>query len=110
MTTGVEQIQAERNRQLLDEHFDAVHDDEHTNGELIRAAENYALYASRQVSGYPDLDLGMPCDDHGSYYGWPWETSWWKPSDDPIRNLTKAGALIAAEIDRLQRSQQSDRS
>lgn len=34
---------------------------------------------------------------------WPWHSSWWKPSDDPIRNLVKAGALIAAEIDRLQR-------
>ena len=28
---------------------------------------------------------------------------WWKPSIDPVRNLAKAGALIAAEIDRLQR-------
>jgi hypothetical protein len=34
---------------------------------------------------------------------WPWDYDWWKPSDDPIRNLTKAGALIAAEIDRLNR-------
>lgn len=25
---------------------------------------------------------------------------WWKPSRDPIRDLEKAGALIAAEIDR----------
>jgi hypothetical protein len=33
---------------------------------------------------------------------WPWEQpDWWKPSDNPIRNLEKAGALIAAEIDRL---------
>ncbi len=31
---------------------------------------------------------------------WPWGKSWWKPSDDPIRDLEKAGALIAAEIDR----------
>jgi hypothetical protein len=36
---------------------------------------------------------------------WPWDPSWWKPSPDPIRNLVKAGALIAAEIDRLQRRQ-----
>ena len=34
---------------------------------------------------------------------WPWDHEWWKPSDDPVRNLVKAGALIAAEIDRLQR-------
>jgi hypothetical protein len=35
--------------------------------------------------------------------GWPWDEKWWKPSTNPIRNLVKAGALIAAEIDRLQR-------
>lgn len=34
---------------------------------------------------------------------WPWDVSWWKPSADPERNLVKAGALIAAEIDRLHR-------
>jgi hypothetical protein len=33
---------------------------------------------------------------------WPWEWSFWKPRD-PVRNLVIAGALIAAEIDRLQR-------
>lgn len=31
------------------------------------------------------------------------EEKWWKPSDDPIRNLVKVSALIAAEIDRLKR-------
>ena len=34
---------------------------------------------------------------------WPWALGWWKPGTDPIRNLEKAGALIAAEIDRLLR-------
>lgn len=36
---------------------------------------------------------------------WPssWHPEWWKPSNDPVRNLVKAGALIAAEIDRIQR-------
>ena len=33
---------------------------------------------------------------------WPWNESWWKPTpDNRIRDLEKAGALIAAEIDRL---------
>ena len=33
---------------------------------------------------------------------WPWNGSYWKPTpDDRIKELTKAGALIAAEIDRL---------
>lgn len=36
---------------------------------------------------------------------WPWDKEWWKPSKDQVRNLVKAGALIAAEIDRLQRKE-----
>jgi len=34
---------------------------------------------------------------------WPWGKEWWKPSDRR-RDLVKAGALIAAEIDRLDRA------
>jgi hypothetical protein len=34
--------------------------------------------------------------------GFPWHHSCWKPSDDSERNLTKAGALIAAAIDALE--------
>ena len=32
---------------------------------------------------------------------WPWEKSWWK-SGARLNDLIKAGALIAAEIDRMQ--------
>lgn len=37
---------------------------------------------------------------------WPWDVSWWKPTPDVEGNLVKAGALIAAELDRLARSRQ----
>ncbi len=45
-----------------------------------------------------------------SGYQWPedWEAEVWKPSADPVHNLVKAGALIAAEIDRLQRASESE--
>lgn len=33
---------------------------------------------------------------------WPWAKKYWKPKT-PLEDLVKAGALIAAEIDRLQR-------
>jgi hypothetical protein len=29
----------------------------------------------------------------------PWDAKYWKPTGDPVRDLTKAGALIAAAID-----------
>ena len=36
---------------------------------------------------------------------WPWREGEWKPTpDDRVRDLAKAGALIAAEIDRIQRA------
>lgn len=41
--------------------------------------------------------------NHEAPIDWPWADSWWKPSTDPVRNLVKAGALVAAEIDRYQR-------
>lgn len=88
--TGVEQIEIERLRHINGEGFDAKRDDEYTKQELLCAAITYALQTSQFAGPVPE-DF------------WPWNRSWWKPSDDPIRNLIKAGALIAAEIDRLQR-------
>lgn len=37
-----------------------------------------------------ELELFLPCER-------------WEPTGDPVRDLVKAGAMIAAEIDRLQR-------
>jgi hypothetical protein len=48
------------------------------------------------------MKSGHPPDD------WPWDWRFWKPSVDPIRDLVKAGALIAAEIDRLQRKKNKE--
>lgn len=39
---------------------------------------------------------------------WPWEHRWYKPTpEDRVRELTKAGALIAAAIDDLLRSEEA---
>lgn len=93
---GIELIAAERQRQINVEGWTPEHDDEHDHCELVLAACSYASYATGQVA----LDVEqMPS------LRWPWDETWWKPSDDPIRNLVKAGALVAAEIDRLQRNQ-----
>lgn len=89
---GAELITAERRRQVDAEGWTPEHDDEHDEFEMMRAACCYAAEA-----GFPRRPLGV------IHPNWPWATKWWKPSEDPIRNLVKAGALIAAEIDRLQR-------
>jgi hypothetical protein len=93
---GVELIAAERERQQRVEEFDFTHDDQHDLGQLIGAAMTYAGHALEIVT-----DNEISGADATEW--WPWEDYQLKPSPDPIRNLTKAGALIAAEIDRLQR-------
>lgn len=88
--SGIELITVERERQISKEGWSATHDDnEHEAGDLLDAAICYA---------YTD-----PGDDTEPV-DWPWDSKWWKPSTDPVRNLVKAGALIAAEIDRLLRA------
>ena len=83
--TGAEMIVRERDRQTSSEGWTPAHDDTHTHGELAAAA---IAYASPFES--------IKCDV------WPWESDSYKPTTR-IRDLVKAGALIAAEIDRLKR-------
>ncbi len=85
--TGLRHIADERAKQLEKYNWDAENDDQYTYGSLIHAAICYA------AEGYFTKDLDIV---------WPWEDAWWKPGDK-IANLSKAGALIAAEIDRLER-------
>jgi len=91
---GIELIAAERERQITKDGWPPEHDDRHDIGEMKDAAICY-LFANEFLT-----PANAPVND--AY--WPWPASWWTPSDDPIRNLVKAGALIAAEIDRLQRA------
>lgn len=95
--TGIELIAAERERQTQVEGWTPEHDDTHIEGEMIEGARGYLSAALLSECGRRWIGDPPPL--------WPWNQSWWKPSDDPILNLVKAGALIAAEIDRLQRAE-----
>lgn len=97
MKTGIELISEERTRQITSELWTPEHDDRHCKFQLTLAAVSYAAVVASPDEDGDENGKVRPC------YDWPWESKWWKPSDDPIRNLVKAGALIAAEIDRLQR-------
>lgn len=90
-------VAAERTRQVFSEGWTPAHDDEHTNGELARAAVCYAeprLFRSVRI-----LELGEPHQEL-----WPWQDEWFKPST-VLRNLVKAAALLIAEIERLYRTE-----
>lgn len=97
--TGADLIAYERARQIEKEGWSESHDDDHADASLLAAAECYiahARFAIRQQP-YAPVDRG-----DGAPVGWPWHANDYKPKD-PMRNLVRAGALIAAEIDRLQR-------
>lgn len=107
--TGVEMIAAERQHQIDEENYTVEHDAGHTDGELAKAAACYAVHAGTGLSGRWGCPPGDPYT--GARYkplGWPFELRFWKPTDDPVRDLAKAGALIAAEIDRLHRAPRGD--
>lgn len=98
--SGIELIVAERQRQISKEKWSASHDDGHEHKELARAATAYALhYVSR---GWTFKDEPKTYQNEKPPDEWPWDDIDWNPQD-PIRDLVKAGALIAAELDRLER-------
>ena len=99
--SGIELIAYERLRQMEAEGFSTKHDDAHVDGALLSAALCYAGVERL-------LAIGAPVSRSTPPFEWPWSDADWKPSDDAIRNLVKAGALIAAEIDRLQRARYAD--
>lgn len=90
---GISVIQKERRRQILEEGFSTKSDAEnYPCGELADAAACYVM-----------RDYWRKFERNPSFHiMWPWEANWWKPTpEDRIKELAKAGALIAAEIDRL---------
>ncbi|UGR49347.2 hypothetical protein LSP16_23225 [Pseudomonas aeruginosa] len=88
-------VQAERRRQVEAEGWTPEHDDEHSHGQIARAAACYALAGSSAPNdGTAALLVSL---------AWPWDQQWWKPST-PRRDLVKACALALAEIERLDRA------
>lgn len=94
MSEGVRLIAEERQRQIDVEGWTPEHDDAHRYGEIAWAAVCYAAPGEVLV-----LDEGgEPVDP------WPWEDGDKRPTTSRLRRMVKAGALIAAEIERLQRA------
>lgn len=100
MSKGAELIAAERKRQVEVERWTPTHDAEHIHGQLAKAAACYAAgepifrQESLCINGDPRLPVVHMLNV------WPWMPVWYKPKDE-LSDLVRAGALIAAEIDRL---------
>lgn len=93
--SAIRDIDQERQRQIEIEGWSLEHDDKYTRGQIAQAAAVYVSGATYQAT------IGDP---NGALYGlhWPWDRAWlkWK---DQRSNLVRAGALIVAEIERLDR-------
>ena len=91
VTAAAADVLAERKRQVTAEGWTPGHDDEYEHGELADAVGCYALSSELfDCAGEPPRP-------------WPWPDEWWKPTNRR-RDLVKAGALILAEIERLDRA------
>jgi hypothetical protein len=89
---GADLIYSERLRQIEKEEWTKAHDDRYVNDELLKAS---TCYIGVSIT---NPDERATREDVLEVI-WPWDEEWFKPTTF-IRNLTKAGALIAAEIDR----------
>lgn len=122
MQTGIELIAEERQRQIQVEGYDRLHDESYKNGELVGAA---MCYASESINKdfpkeRPKLRAQLFIPSFSKFFtnpatgkvdqdkwieAWPWDDEYDKrEKHDKLRCLVIAGALIAAEIDRLNRS------
>lgn len=107
MKTGIELIAEERQRQIEKEGWTKEHDAQHVNNELANAAATYAMDPECREAL---TKLVYDCELTKIPPTWPWSDELYKPSpDDRIKELMKAGALIAAEIDRLNSEKESDK-
>lgn len=111
---------AERRRQVVSEGWDAAHDDApHTSpAALPHAAAAYAYAAGQPDDCARFLELEAKLERPPIRRGWavvdflravwPWDPKWWKPNTEAPgwrrRCLVKAGALIIAAIEKLDRA------
>ena len=109
---GLGLIAAERRRQFAEEGWTTEHDDQHWAGELATAAACYAVQADKGEHQAAHVVTGRELFDRDHVprrfvFGqdaWPWDPEWDKRLKHPkLRRLAIAGALIAAELDRLLR-------
>lgn len=87
-------VAKERQRQIDAEGWSLEHDDSHDAGQLAVAAGCYALASF--------LNSPSSLEQIFKRY-WPWDRQWWKP-ESARHDLIRAGALIVAEIERLDRA------
>ena len=90
-TQAATDVLAERRRQIEQEGWTPEHDDQYAPIALALASASYAMGDLYQTAGKPPSI-------------WPWNPLTWMPGTDR-RNYVKAGALILAAIERIDRAE-----
>ena len=101
--SGIELIADERQRQIEVEGYSAQHDSQHNASDFVYAAIAYTEAAKVgvnciEIGNTNETEIMLRKAEMGKIYPFGWD---FKPSTY-VRDLVKAGALIAAAIDRLQ--------
>ena len=91
MSSAIDDVIAERRRQIEAEGWTEAHDDRNSKCEMAVAGGCYAMF----TDAYPN-------DGEPPRY-WPWASEWWKPKNYR-RDFVRAAALILAEIERIDRN------
>ncbi|WP_141105585.1 MULTISPECIES: hypothetical protein [unclassified Rhizobium] len=114
VSKAISDVVAERRRQIDAEGWTVEHDDQHTDYSISRAAAVYALMASEACKANRAVMDGfkrassVPAEISSL---WPlaWRMDWLKPHSRR-NDLVRAGALILAEIERLDRLSEVERA
>lgn len=98
-TSAARDVLAERRRQIDEEGYEHKHDDEHVSGEIAAYAAFFAMPPAARK--WPATETG-----YGSTFGTAIVPDGWAIPDEGDRRheLLKAGALILAEIERIDRA------
>lgn len=101
-TKALNDVIAERERQLNSENHSLSNDDMYEQNELVRAAAGYTNHVVGRgwiFERTPDLYRAEVAPDF-----WPWKDGFWKPKS-PRQDLVRAAALLLAEIERIDRKE-----
>lgn len=98
LSDAARDVLAERRRQQTTEGYDPAHDDEHVNDEIAAMAAFYAMPPGAREWDASGTGYGKQLGDAMRPEDWDGKTG------DRRRELVKAGALVLAELERIDRA------
>lgn len=104
MSKAIDDVLAERQRQIEKEGWTEAHDDSNREGDMALAAACYACNAATWMQqGTKNAPPDVYAKLSHPLFRWPWDRKWWKPKNER-RDLVRAAALLIAEIERIDRA------